>query len=40
MESSASESKPFLIDSDAELVMYSIQSIRFGSWKDRRSNRA
>ena len=30
----------FLIDSDAELFMYLIQCIRFGSWKDRRLNRA
>ena len=30
----------FLIDSDAELFMYLIQYIRFGSWKDRRLNRA
>ena len=28
-----------LIDSDAELFMYLIQCIRFGSWKDRRLNR-
>ena len=28
--------EPFLIDSDAELFMYLIQGIRFGSWKDRR----
>ena len=32
--------EPFLIDSDAELFMYLIQGIRFGSWKDRRLNRA
>ena len=30
----------FLIDSDAELFMYLIQCIRFGSWKVRRLNRA
>ena len=30
----------FLIDSDAELFMYLIQCIRFGSGKDRRLNRA
>ena len=30
----------FLIDSDAELFMYLIQCIRFGSRKDRRLNRA
>ena len=30
----------FLIDSDAELFMYLIQRIRFGSWKVRRLNRA
>ena len=30
----------FLIDSDGELFMYLIQYIRFGSWKDRRLNRA
>ena len=29
-----------LIDSDAELFMYLIQCIRFGSWKDRSLNRA
>ena len=29
----------FLIDSDAELVLYLIQCIRFGSWKVRRLNR-
>ena len=29
-----------LIDSDAELFMYLIQCIRFGSWKVRRLNRA
>ena len=28
------------IDSDAELFMYLIQCIRFGSWKVRRLNRA
>ena len=27
-------------DSDAELFMYLIQGIRFGSWKGRRLNRA
>ena len=32
--------EPFLIDSDAELFMYLIRGIRFGSWKDRRLNRA
>ena len=30
----------FLIDSDAELFMYLIQCIRFGSWKVWRLNRA
>ena len=30
----------FLIDSVAELFMYLIQCIRFGSWKLRRLNRA
>ena len=30
----------FLSDSDAELFMYLIQCIRFGSWKVRRLNRA
>ena len=30
----------FLIHSDAELLMYLIQCIRFGSWKVRRLNRA
>ena len=30
----------FLTDSDAELFMYLIQCIRFGSWKVRRLNRA
>ena len=30
----------FLIDSDAELLMYLIQCIRFGSRKVRRLNRA
>ena len=30
----------FLIDSDAELFLYLIQCIRFGSWKVRRLNRA
>ena len=30
----------YLIDSDAELFMYLIQCIRFGSWKVRRLNRA
>ena len=30
----------FLIDSDAELFMYLIQCIRFGSWKLRHLNRA
>ena len=30
----------FLIDSDAELFMYLIQCIRFGSWKVRRLNQA
>ena len=30
----------FLIDSDAELFMYLIQCIRFGSWKVRLLNRA
>ena len=30
----------FLIDSDAELFMYLIQCIRFGSWKDRCLNPA
>ena len=30
----------FLTDSDAELFMYLIQYIRFGSWKVRRLNRA
>ena len=30
----------FLTDSDAELFMYLIQCIRFGSWKGRRLNRA
>ena len=29
----------FLIDSDAELFMYLIHCIRFGSWKVRRLNR-
>ena len=29
----------FLIDSDADLFMYLIQCIRFGSEKDRRLNR-
>ena len=29
----------FLIDSDAELFLYLIQCIRFGSWKVRRLNR-
>ena len=35
--------EPFLhtvIDSDAKLIMYLIQGIRFGSWKDRRLNQA
>ena len=36
----AQEGRPFLIDSDAELFMYLIQDIKFGSWKDRRLNRA
>ena len=30
----------FLIDSDAELFMYLILCIRFGSWKVRRLNQA
>ena len=30
----------FLIDSDAELFVYFIQCIRFGSWKVRRLNQA
>ena len=30
----------FVIDSDAELFMYLIECIRFGSWKVRRLNRA
>ena len=30
----------FLINSDAELIMYLIQCIRFGSWKVRRLSRA
>ena len=30
----------FLINSDAELFIYLIQSSRFGSWKVRRLNRA
>ena len=29
----------FLIDSDAELFMYLIRCIKFGSWKVRRLNR-
>ena len=38
---SRSELKPaFLIDSDAELFMYLILCIRFGSWKVWRLNRA
>ena len=38
---SRSKSKQaFLIDSDAELFMYLIQCIRFGSWKVRSLNRA
>ena len=38
---SCSKSKQaFLIDSDAELFMYLIQCIRFGSWKVRPLNRA
>ena len=32
--------KALLIDSDAELFMYLIQCIRFGSWKVQRLNRA
>ena len=32
--------EPFLIDSYAELFMYLIQGISFGSWKYRRMNRA
>ena len=32
--------EPFSIDSDAELFMYLIQGIRFGSRKDRRLNQA
>ena len=32
--------RAFLTDSDAELFMYLIQCIRFGSWKVRRLNRA
>ena len=30
----------FLVDSDAELFMYLIQCIRFGSWNVRRLNQA
>ena len=30
--------EPFQIDSDAELFMFLIQCIRFGSWKVRRLN--
>ena len=38
--SSSKLKQAFLTDSDAELFMYSIQCIRFGSWKVRRLNRA
>ena len=38
--SSSKLKQAFLTDSDAELFMYSIQCIRFGSCKVRRLNRA
>ena len=38
--SSSKLKQAFLTDSDAELFMYLIQCIRFGSWKVRRLNRA
>ena len=38
--SSSKLKQAFLTDSDAEIFMYLIQCIRFGSWKVRRLDRA